>query len=78
MSPPEEWLISRICEEFDCTPEEALRQDGRLTMDIIELRGYARAKEALKKAKSKEDVPDSPMVDMVFAVQEERMRRRNG
>jgi hypothetical protein len=35
-------VIAQICEEFGCTPEEALRQDLRLCMDIMAMRRYAR------------------------------------
>ena len=49
-----EWLISRICEEFHCLPSQAVREwdadDEGLVLDVIELRGYARAKAAWDRA----------------------------
>ncbi len=36
-------MISRICEEFACTPAEALAQPAVLVMEILELRQYERA-----------------------------------
>ncbi|KKM89939.1 hypothetical protein LCGC14_1243580 [marine sediment metagenome] len=41
------------------------------------MRAYARAKQMLKDAKNKMDVPSSPMVDRVFEVEAEKMRLRN-
>lgn len=48
----------------------------RLALDIMELRAYARAKEAVKNAKSKADIPDSLMVQKVFEVEAELLTRR--
>jgi len=49
---PEEWFVSRVCEEFGCLPSEALAelQDGptRLVLDVMELRAYAEAKRAVE------------------------------
>ena len=49
-----EWLISRICEEFHCLPSQAVREwdadDMGLVLDVLELRGYARAKAAWDRA----------------------------
>ena len=49
-----EWLISRICEEFQCLPSQAVREweadDEGLVLDVLELRGYARAKQAWDQA----------------------------
>ena len=49
-----EWLISRICEEFQCLPSQAVREwdadDEGLVLDVMELRGYARAKQAWDEA----------------------------
>ena len=76
---PFEWLVSRVCEEFHCLPSQAvdeLLDNDRIVLDIMGLRAYARAKEAIDSAKRPEDVPDSPMVDQVFAVQAELLKRR--
>ena len=49
-----EWLISRICEEFQCLPSQAVREwdadAAGLVLDLMELRGYARAKYAWDQA----------------------------
>ena len=37
-------------------------------LDIISMRAYAQAKAILESAKSKADVPSSPMVDLVWAI----------
>lgn len=46
---PEEWVISRICEEFNCLPNAAvqaiLEDEGGLLFKIMDLRAYARAKD---------------------------------
>jgi len=75
-------VVSRICEEFHCLPTEAVKEllDDPLNMalEIMELRAYARAKEVLDNAKSKNDVPSSPMVDMVMEIQAELAKRKRG
>ena len=45
-------------------------------LDIIELRAYARAKDTLKHAKRPEDIPNDPMIDIVFEVETEIARGR--
>ena len=45
-------------------------------LDIIELRAYARAKDTLKHAKRPEDIPQDPMIDMVFEIEHELLSRR--
>jgi len=47
-----------------------------LTLDILDLRAYARAKSALDNAKDKDQVPTGPMVDLVWEVMAELHRRR--
>lgn len=73
---PDEWLLSRICEEFNCTPAEAVEQPLGLVLDILELRAYARAKDQLDRAKSEADVPRTAAVERVFEVQAERWKRK--
>ncbi len=41
---------------------------SQMAFDIMELRAYARAKEALDTAKNESDVPKSAMVEQVWAV----------
>ncbi len=80
--PPFEWVVSRICEEFHCLPTAAINElfddPSGMAIEILELRAYARAKEALDNAKSKNDVAGSPMVDLVMEVQEELVKRKRG
>ena len=47
-----------------------------LTLDILDLRAYARAKHAVDSAGSKDQVPTGPMADLVWDVMEELYRRR--
>lgn len=67
--PPDEWFISRICEEFGCTPSEAMKQDALLVTDIMELRKYSAAKAAIEDPQSDEEslkgISDE-MKDLVF------------
>ena len=71
--PPDEWMVSRVCEEFHCTPAEALDQPYDLTMTVMHMRAYASAKQALEQAKRQSDVPITPIVRQVVAVREELM-----
>jgi hypothetical protein len=80
VSPPPEWVVSRVCEEFNCLPSQAVRElmndPSNLALDIMELRAYSRAKEALDNAEKPDDVPNHPMIDRVFEVQYELLKRR--
>ena len=81
---PFEWIISRICEEFNCLPSAALRElmndPAQMAIDIMELRAYARTKEMLDNAQNKADVKNTPMVEKVFEIiaEREKRRRENG
>lgn len=78
--PPWEWIVSRVCEEFGCLPSDAVRElmddPAGLALDVMELRAYARAKEALDSAKKAGDEPTGPMADMVWEVMSELLKRR--
>lgn len=74
VAPPEAWLLSRICEEFSCTPAEALEQDFMLCLEILELRAYAKAKAAVENAKSEDDATEWQK-EAVFGVVKELMDR---
>ena len=63
--PPEEWLISRICEEFQCLPSEAINEPLLLCLRIIEQRAYARAKDIVDHTEKASDLPNNAMVEMV-------------
>lgn len=77
---PFEWLVSRACEEFSCLPSQAVREllddPQQLALDVMELRAYARTKDALDNAKRPEDEPSGPMVEVVWDVMNELLRRR--
>ena len=70
--PPFEWVVSRVCEEFNCLPSQAIREimtdPSQMAFDIIELRSYARAKEILDNAKDAKEIPDSPAIDRVWEI----------
>jgi hypothetical protein len=68
-----------VCEEFHCLPSQAVAEmeaNDELVFDVIESRAYLRTRAALDAAKDEKDVPDSPMLDWVFRVRAELMRRR--
>lgn len=77
--PPEQWVISRICEEFGCLPSQAVRElgdhDATLVFDILDMRAYVRAKQTVDAAQSAADVKPTLMTQMVFAIQAELMQR---
>ena len=77
---PFEWFISRVCEEFNCLPSQAVRElmtdPAQTAIDIMELRAYVKAKEVLDNAKNQKDIPDSPVIDRVFEIQAEILKRR--
>lgn len=54
----------------------ALDQPYALTLDMLELRAYQAAKEALARAEKPGDVAMTPMVAMVFEVEAELLERR--
>lgn len=74
---PAEWLLSQICQEFGCTPSAALREDGVLVMEILELRSYARTKAAIDQAEREEDMPNTPIAERVFEIVKEISEQRH-
>ena len=68
-------MIARICEEFACTPLEALAQPLTLTLAIMDLRGYARAKEYVESAPLA-DLRVSPMTTLVMEIMATAWQRR--
>jgi hypothetical protein len=70
-------VISRICEEFGCTPSEALNEPLQLALDVMDLRAYAKAKQIYETTKDAKDIPDSPIIDWVYRVSYERKQQRN-
>lgn len=77
---PEAWLVSLICEEFGCTPSQALREiyeaPWPLVMDVMDLRAYQRAKEYVDNCKKLDQLQMSPMVTRVLENQWALMRER--
>ncbi|MDX9803925.1 MAG: hypothetical protein RBS96_07945 [Dehalococcoidales bacterium] len=75
-----EWVISRICEEFNCLPTEAMREMEEaptgMIKDILELREYSRAKQIIDNAQKEEDIPSSPVIDMVFEIEATLIKER--
>ena len=62
MPPPQEWIISRVCEEFGCLPDAARRameQDsGGSIFQIMDYRSLANAKTRLDSADAKNTPTD--------------------
>lgn len=63
--PPDEWVLSRICDEFNCTPREAALQPTVLTLTIIDMRAYANTKHALDNTKNPNDLEQTDYLKMV-------------
>ncbi len=64
-APPDEWVVSAICEAFHCLPSVAVEEPLALALDIIELREYAETWRALKDAKPGQAPPATPMTEVV-------------
>ncbi len=69
--PPEEWIVSRICDEFGCLPSVAIREmeetPAGLLWTILDMRAYARAKADIDRAKEDDsaEIEYSEMHDLV-------------
>jgi hypothetical protein len=78
--PPFEWVISRICEEFNCLPSEALRELEEspfgLVMDIMEMRYYVQVKEQIDNAKDSDSMPKGALADLVYENYRDILRER--
>ena len=44
--------------------------------DILELREYSRAKQIIDNAQKEEDIPSSPVIDMVFEIEATLIKER--
>ena len=79
---PVEWYISHICEEFNCLPRAAIDElmncPDKLVTTIINMRNYARAKEALDNAKRPEDKPTGRTAELVLEIQAEIIAEKRG
>lgn len=75
MGTPDEWIVSRVCEEFHCTPSVAREEidadvDNQL-FKIIEMRAYEKAKQAFDEGQKEPDVqkrPSGPLIDKVRGI----------
>jgi len=71
--------VSRICEEFGCTPSQALREVRRhrhLVEAILDLRAYHRAYVRVETARDDEEVERTAYVDLVFRHAYERQQAK--
>lgn len=79
--PPEEWIISRVCEEFHCLPSQAVRElehgDAPLLFTILELRAYARAKAELDSTDDQSKVKVTPAIALVCEIEAEAFDNRS-
>lgn len=69
---PAEWLISRIAEEFHCTPSVAEREYDRdpvLIGRILEMRGFVAAKSHIDNAKDWSDLKLTPNVTLYMSIE---------
>ena len=87
MGAPGEWVISRVCEEFNCLPAaaiEAIDDDiGGLLFKIIGLRSYKKAKEQFDEGQKEPDLtkrPSGPLFDKVREIEwelnKEKLKRK--
>jgi hypothetical protein len=76
---PYEWVVSRICEEFNVLPTQALEEldndPERLVYRIMTLRAFANTKQQLDDAKKISDVPYSSMRDTVLQIDMEEAKK---
>jgi hypothetical protein len=69
---PWEWLISRIAEEFHCTPSVAEREwerDPVLVGRILEMRGFVAAKQHIDQSKTWDDLKVTPNVALYMQIE---------
>lgn len=66
-----------MCEEFHCTPLEALEQPYDLAFTIMHMRSYAATKSLIDNAKKQSDVTPGPAVNEVREIMELLFRERN-
>lgn len=82
MIPPDEWLISRVCEEFHCRPSDAQREldhDTGLVWTILRLRSLAAAKREIDTAAAQNrDITKTmtPAIRQVLSLEAEAAMQR--
>lgn len=61
-------------------PTEAMREMEEaptgMIKDILELREYSRAKQIIDNAQKEEDIPNNPVIDMVFEIEATLIKER--
>ena len=71
-------MVSRVAEEFHCLPDMAIRalenDPDRLIPAILTLRAFARAKETYDNSKSKRDLPQTRMIEVLQEIEFEAMQ----
>lgn len=81
-SPPEGWIVSRICEEFHCLPSQAIAElkidYRRLVFDILKMRAYAAAKSRFDNMKKGDNLDDVPMIEQVIENEVAIIKESNG
>lgn len=77
--PPEEWLISRTCEEFGVLPSAAIEElendADHLISTILTMRAFAHTKAVSDSAKSLKDRPTGYLADLVTEFEFAPLRR---
>jgi hypothetical protein len=79
----ENWLLSRVCEEFPAytveTAARSLMEDPeRRVLAIMELRGYQRTRDAIMAAQKPSEAPTGPLADWVKRVMSARLEEEAG
>ena len=69
-------MTSRVCEEFNCPPDVAGRQDYNTCLRIMELRGYSAVKRAIESATKDNPPPEEITKSPTAKVWEQVMRIR--
>ena len=65
------WIISRVCEEFGCTPDIAVELPFGITARIMSLRDYANARSIVESAEDPSKVKMTPTIARVLQNQAE-------
>jgi hypothetical protein len=63
-----------VCREFDCTPEEADRQDVARCVRIMDLRAFARSWYEIESGVEQKDLTVGPMLEKVVEIQVKRAK----
>ena len=73
----DDWIFGRFCEEgLAHSFNDALEQPYQACLDVLELRAFARAKQMVDGTDDESKLPDSPMIDLVFKLRDQRNREK--